>query len=134
MTVGIETSTPKVKVGDYVKTSVNLNTRDLSVNSTQLVFNFDNTLLEFDNVSTSKSNFTIWLEKGAEGGNLKLVAAEPNPGISGAKAAVAVVTFKAKAQGNTTISLDTTQSKSFTSDNFDVLRSDGHESIDISII
>jgi len=131
--VNIENITEAPKVGELVKIPVYINTHTDNVTSLQLLFNYNQDLLELDSVSTLASKFTVWIKKDGGTGQVNLVAAEPKPGIIGSNELVATMIFKAKAAGETYIALDQTMSKMFTPDDMNVIRNDVNKNVHILI-
>jgi len=132
--VNLQTSADKYYVNDYVKVGVNINTGESSVNTAQLLLNYDKEMLEYDSVTTAGSQFTVWTKKGGGNGEINLLTAQPNPGIKGDKQHVAVVIFKAIKSGDVKVTVDKMVSKMFTTEGQNMLKSAGHQDAQITIL
>jgi len=124
----------KAAVSELVNIAVNLNTGPAAVNSLKLVLNYPKDLLSFDSVSTSDTNFTMWMEKEGKDGTVTLVAGEPNPGVQNNEAKVAMISFKALKEGTAKVSLSTIDSSTYTSEETNRIKKSGHQDASVEII
>lgn len=122
-----------VKEGDLAKIAINLNALNTKINTSQIVVNYNPDILEYDSTSTVSSKFTMWIKKDGGEGQVTLVSAEPNPGVTGSDAYVGTVVFKAKKKGVSEITFNKELSKMITSDEVDMLRSEGHLNTTITV-
>ncbi|MFH1714025.1 MAG: hypothetical protein ABH831_00260 [Candidatus Nealsonbacteria bacterium] len=98
-TIYFSPSTGSFTVGETFSVKVMVNTAGEAVNVVGAYFSYPTDKVDVLSVDTSGSELTIWAEKEAVNGQVKLAGGLPTPGISGIKK-VASISFKVKASGS----------------------------------
>ena len=107
-TLFLSPSSDSRTVGDSFSVSVRVNTGGVAINSAQATVFFPNDLLEV--ISLSQSGvFSLWPVNPSfsnGGGTVSFAGGLPSPGYTGSSGTIILITFKAKAVGTATVTLD----------------------------
>jgi len=98
-----------IRVDDTFIVLVNTNTQGTAINAASVDIKFDQNLLSAQSVGYSNSIFTLWAEEPKYSnlaGNIHLSGGLSSPGFTGSNGAILRITFKARAVGQTQISLE----------------------------
>ena len=108
-TLFITPQSNNVRVGDTFYVLVNTDTKGISINAASVDIKYDPAFLSAQSVGYSNSIFSLWVEEPAYSnttGIVHLSGGLSSPGWNGPNGAIIRVTFKAKASGQTKISLE----------------------------
>ena len=97
-----------VKVGDTFSVLIDVNSQGVAINAATADMTFDNSLLSVQSIGFSNSIFSIWPEEPSYSnttGNIHFSGGLYSPGWNGSTGAILRVTFKAKAVGQSTLTL-----------------------------
>lgn len=129
-TLQIETTSLAVKVGDSVTATVYVNSEGVSINNAEGIITVSPSILEIQSVSTSGSNFNLWVEQPTFSNGVVLFnGGIPNPGYVGSRGKVLTIYMRAISNGTASVNFQSANVRANDGFGTDVLRSKSGDTV-----